>query len=79
MPRCGSWLPSRRRSRPSRTRRRWAPSGPTVIRVSPGLRMLRVRGFGKYLLFYRETPEGIELVRVLHAARDIGAALGEED
>ena len=44
-----------------------------------GLRMLRVRGFGKHLLFYRETPEGIELVRVLHAARDIGAALGEED
>ena len=41
--------------------------------------MLRVRGFAKYLLFYRETPEGIELVRVLHAARDIGAALGEED
>ena len=44
-----------------------------------GLRMLRVRGFRKYLLFYREAPEGIELVRVLHGARDIEAVLGEED
>ena len=43
-----------------------------------GLRMLRVRSFGKYLVFYRETPDGIELVRVLHGARDIEAALGEE-
>lgn len=44
-----------------------------------GLRMLRVRGFARYLVFYREAPGAIELVRVLHGARDIGAALGEKD
>jgi toxin ParE1/3/4 len=26
---------------------------------------------GKYLLFYRPIPEGIELIRVLHGARDL--------
>lgn len=41
--------------------------------------MLRVRGFARYLVFYREAPGAIELVRVLHGARDIGAALGEKD
>lgn len=34
----------------------------------PGLRSFRV---GNYLLFYRTVAEGIELVRVLHGARDI--------
>ena len=48
-------------------------------RVSPGSACCAFEGSRKYLLFYRETPEGIELVRVLHGARDIGAALGEED
>lgn len=35
--------------------------------VRPGLRLLPV---GSYLLLYRRTEEGIELVRVVHGARD---------
>jgi toxin ParE1/3/4 len=36
-----------------------------------GLRMWPVRGFDKYLIFYRSTPEGLEIVRVVHGARDL--------
>ena len=36
-----------------------------------GLRMLPVRKFTKYLIFYRSTSEGLEIVRVVHGARDL--------
>ena len=36
-----------------------------------GLRMLRVRKFDKYLIFYRTIPEGLEIARVVHGARDL--------
>jgi toxin ParE1/3/4 len=36
-----------------------------------GLRMLPVHKFDKYLIFYRSTPEGLEIVRVVHGARDL--------
>ena len=36
-----------------------------------GLRMLPVHGFEKHLIFYRPTEDGVEIVRVLHGARDI--------
>ena len=36
--------------------------------LAPGLRSFPV---GKYLLFYRPMAGGIELVRVLHGARDL--------
>jgi toxin ParE1/3/4 len=42
-----------------------------------GLRMLPVPKFKKYLIFYRPTSEGTEIVRVLHAARDISSIFGE--
>ena len=32
-----------------------------------------IRGFENYLVFYRPTHLGIEVLRVLHGARDIGA------
>jgi toxin ParE1/3/4 len=38
------------------------------------LRVWQVRGFENYLIFYRPMEAGIEVVRVLHAARDIAAA-----
>ena len=38
-----------------------------------GLRMWPVGGFEKHLVFYRPTDDGIEVVRVLHGARDIEA------
>ena len=43
-----------------------------------GLRMWRIRGFEKHLIFYRLIEGGIEIVRVLHAARDVRRILEEE-
>lgn len=43
-----------------------------------GLRMLRVRGFARHLIFYREIAHGIEVIRVLHSSRDLAAALDEQ-
>jgi toxin ParE1/3/4 len=37
---------------------------------------LRSFPFGTYLLFYRPSDKGIEVVRVLHGARDIPALFG---
>ena len=42
-----------------------------------GLRVWQVQGFENYLIFYRPIERGIEVLRVLHAARDIGAAFDE--
>lgn len=36
--------------------------------LSPGIRSLP---FGRYAVFFAPTPEGIEVVRVLHGSRDI--------
>jgi toxin ParE1/3/4 len=34
--------------------------------------------FKSYLVFYRPTPDGIEVARVLHGARDIQSILADE-
>ncbi len=36
-----------------------------------GLRCSTVSGFRNHLIFYRPTREGIEIIRVLHGARDV--------
>jgi plasmid stabilization system protein ParE len=36
-----------------------------------GLRRWRVRGFENFMIFYHPLSNGIEIVRVLHGARDI--------
>jgi toxin ParE1/3/4 len=43
--------------------------------LQPGLRSLAV---GRYVIFYRATERGIEVVRVLHGMRDIDRILGLE-
>jgi toxin ParE1/3/4 len=43
-----------------------------------GLRFSPVVRFRKYLVFYRPVADGIEIVRVLHGARDIASILAEE-
>ena len=43
-----------------------------------GLRVWRIEGFPNHLIFYRPIDGGIEVVRVLHAARDIDPALESE-
>jgi len=40
------------------------------------LRMWFVEGFEKHLIFYRVLDDAVEIVRVLHAARDLNDALG---
>jgi toxin ParE1/3/4 len=37
-----------------------------------GMRWHSVRGFRKYLVFYIPRSDGIEVVRVLHGARNLG-------
>jgi toxin ParE1/3/4 len=43
-----------------------------------GLRIWRIDGFPNHLIFYRPIEGGIEIVRVLHGARDIDAVLESE-
>lgn len=41
--------------------------------AAAGLRAWPVRGFKTHVIFYRPTSTGIEVVRVLHGARDVEA------
>jgi toxin ParE1/3/4 len=40
------------------------------------VRMWRVAGFDSYLIFYRTTESGVEIIRVIHAKRDIEGLFG---
>ena len=42
-----------------------------------GIRMWPIRGFDKHLIFYRDLSDAVEIIRVLHAARDIDRILGD--
>ncbi len=42
-----------------------------------GLRCCRVKQFKNHVIFYRPLADGIDVIRVLHAARDIPNALKE--
>ena len=44
--------------------------------VDQPIRVWPVRGFRNYLVFYREVDTGIEVIRILHGARDWQAILG---
>ena len=35
--------------------------------------------FGRYVIFYEPIEDGIDVVRVLHSARDIDAVFGEDE
>jgi toxin ParE1/3/4 len=41
----------------------------------PEVRSWRVTGFRRYLIFYRELPDRIQIWRVLHGARDLHQSL----
>ena len=43
-----------------------------------GLRYWPVKGFPKHLIFYREVPTGIEVLRLCHAYRDLDALFSDE-
>ena len=44
-----------------------------------GLRCSRIKRFKNYLIFYVTIEGGIDVIRVIHAARDIQVALNEEN
>ncbi|MBE9126228.1 MULTISPECIES: type II toxin-antitoxin system RelE/ParE family toxin [unclassified Coleofasciculus] len=44
-----------------------------------GLRKWSVKGFEKHLIFYLSFDDYIEIVRILHAARDIEAILEQQE
>jgi toxin ParE1/3/4 len=44
-----------------------------------GIRMWRVKGFRNHLIFYRPTAGGVEIIRVLHSARDIAGLFSEDE
>ena len=44
----------------------------------PEVRSWRIRGFRRYLIFYRELPDRIQIWRVLHGARDLHQTLGDQ-
>jgi toxin ParE1/3/4 len=53
---------------------RYEPDEP----IYAGLRYFPVNRHRKYLVFYRPAPGGIEVLRVLHGARDIAGLVAEE-
>lgn len=42
------------------------------------VRVWMVRGFPRHLIYYRPDPDGIEVIRLLHGARDIVALFGDD-
>jgi toxin ParE1/3/4 len=43
------------------------------------IRRWHIHGFDRLMILYRETTDGIEIVRVLHGARDIPRVLQGRD
>jgi toxin ParE1/3/4 len=43
-----------------------------------GVRVWSVKGFRNYLIFYRPFDGGVEIIHLLHGARDIGPALAKD-
>ena len=44
-----------------------------------GIRMWRVKDFPRHLIFYRPIKDGVEIIRVLHSARDIAGLFFEDE
>lgn len=43
-----------------------------------GIRWWKVRGFRNHLIFYRPLEDAVDVIRVLHAARDIPRIFGDD-
>jgi toxin ParE1/3/4 len=53
---------------------------PTMGRLRDKIeKALRSFPVGRYVIFYRPIPEGVEIIRVLHGARDIDAIFDPDD
>ena len=49
----------------------WEP----VIKKYPGLRFWPIKRYSNYLILYRPVQDGVEILRVIHGARDINRVL----
>jgi toxin ParE1/3/4 len=49
----------------------------SLSRRLAGIRIWRVSGFEKHLIFYRPFSEGVEIIDVIHGRRDIPAILDD--
>ena len=54
----------------------WHPRLKNLLLAS--LRVFRVSGFEKMLVLYRPSPDGVEVLRVIHGSRNIMALLHRE-
>ena len=43
-----------------------------------GIRQQAIKRFRKYLIFYRSTDQGVDILRVIHGARSIEAILEDD-
>ena len=43
-----------------------------------GIRVWPITGFKNYLIFYRILPDEVEVVRVIHGARDLASIFGKD-
>ncbi|MEA5571559.1 type II toxin-antitoxin system RelE/ParE family toxin [Calothrix sp. UHCC 0171] len=43
-----------------------------------GIRQQAIKGFKKYLIFYRASDLDVDIIRVIHSARDIEAILEDD-
>jgi len=50
-------------------------AGKSVDMLAPDLRFMPM---GSYLIFYKPLPDGVEIVRILHGARDVTAEFFRE-
>lgn len=48
---------------------------PTENNRLTGLRVFQIHGFPNHLVFYQESANGIEVLRVLHGARNVDSVL----
>jgi len=53
------------------------PEWGSHVAALKGVRFWPIKGFSNYLIFYRRAKEGIEVLRVIHGARDIQRAFEE--
>ena len=53
----------------------WEPEDPHFA----GVRFFAIPRYPKYVIFYRPLADGVEILHILHGARDLGALFGAEE
>jgi toxin ParE1/3/4 len=59
------------------------PEGGTLLNFGrfrdSGIHVRTIKGFENHLVFYRPSETSVEIIRVLHGARDLSSAWDEKD